>query len=792
MARIIILAFSEKPGRTALIAALILALAASSISGVVHDVSGGVVSGAAVIVRVGSGPEQRVTTGPDGRFSVDVSENREATIIVRAGGFAEKQERVTDMTRPLQIVLAPAQLLEQVTVTASRTEQRLGDVPASINVLHADEIRNSPAVVADDVLRQIPTFSLFRRTSSLSSHPTAQGVSLRGIGPSGVSRTLVLVDGAPFNDPFGGWVYWTRVPLESVDRIEVVDGSSSSLYGNYAMGGVINIVTSRAARRTFEIKPQYGNHSSPKLDYSASDVWGKLGVTVDGSVFNTDGFPIVVANERGIIDNNATVKFRNFNGKVDYRPTDRLQAFVRAGYFAEDRGNGKILEVNDTRWKSTSGGLRVRMPDESDLQVSVNSDFSDFHSTFLAVTAPSATVAPRSIVRLTIDQVVPTKAVGTVVQWAKALGTKQYFSAGTDWHWVEGESQEASYNAAPGPVVPPVQNAILALNRASGGTQRSIGAFVQDILTPLPQLTVTIGGRVDQWRNYNAHNLETSVPSGAPTANNRLLPDRDDTVFSPRIAAMYHLTDRINLWGDISSGFRAPTLNELYRQFRVGTVLTLANDQLGPERLVGGEFGVNIAPRRDLTWRTTWFDNRVKNPVGNITQSVTPAQTTQQRQNLGRTEIWGIQTDVEYRLGSAFRVAGAYLYNQATVKEYSVNPLLVDKFLPQVPKHRGSVQASWANPRYASVAFAVQFLGTQFDDDQNVRIVPGQTEPGLPGYALADFTASRTVNRNLDVFFGVQNIFDQQYFVGTLPTTIGSPRLVNGGVRIRFVGRTAP
>jgi outer membrane receptor protein involved in Fe transport len=679
-----------------------------------------------------------------------------------------------------------------VTVTASRTEQRLGDIPASISVMHAEEIRMSPAVVADDVLRAIPTFSLFRRTSSLSSHPTAQGVSLRGIGPSGVSRTLVLVDGAPFNDPFGGWVYWTRVPLESVDRIEVVDGSSSSLYGNYAMGGVINIVTSRAARRTIELKPQYGNHDSPKLDYSASDVWGKVGVTVDGSLFNTDGFPIVAPAERGPIDNNATVKFQNFNAKVDYRPTDRLQAFVRAGYFAEDRGNGKILEVNDTRWKSVSGGVRVRMPDESDLQVSVNGDFEDFHSTFLAVTAPSATVPPRSIVRLTIDQVVPTTAAGGVVQWAKALGTRQYFSAGTDWHWVDGDSREDSYNAAPGPVVPPVQGAVLALKRVSGGTQRSIGAFVQDILTPMPKLTITLGGRVDQWRNYDGHNLEVAVPSGVPTANNRLLADRDDTVFSPRIAAMYHLTDRVNLWGDISSGFRAPTLNELYRQFRVGTVLTLANDQLGPERLVGAEAGINIAPRRDLTWRTTWYDNRVKNPVANVTQTVTPAQTTQQRQNLGRTEIWGIQTDLEYRIGPAFRLAAGYLYNQATVKEYSANPALVDKYLPQVPKHRGSVQASWANPRYATVAFSVQFIGTQFDDDQNVRVVPGYTDPGLPEYAVADFTASRTVTRNFDVFFGVQNMFNQQYYVGTLPTTIGSPRLVNGGVRIKFVGSRTP
>jgi outer membrane receptor protein involved in Fe transport len=775
-----------------LIAALVLALAASSISGVVHDSTGGAVSGAAVIIRVESGSEQRVTTGPDGRFSVDVSEARDVTVIVRAGGFAEKSERVTDVDRPLQIVLAPAQLLEQVTVTASRTEQRLGDTPASVNVLHAEEIRMSPAVVADDVLRQIPTFSLFRRTSSLSSHPTTQGVSLRGIGPSGVSRTLVLVDGAPFNDPFGGWVYWTRVPLESLDRIEVVDGSSSSLYGNYAMGGVINIVTSRPSRRTFELKPQYGNRNSPKLDYAASDVWGNLGVAVDGSLFDTDGFPIVVPSERGIIDNNATVKFRNVNVKVDYSPTDRVQAFFRTGYFREDRGNGKILEVNDTRWKSVSGGVRLRLPDESELQASLHGDFEDFHSTFLAVTAPSATVAPRSIVRLTIDQAVPTKATGGVIQWAKALGTRQYFSAGTDWHWVDGDSEEDSYNAAPGPVTPPVQNAILALRRVSGGTQRTTGLFVQDILTPLPKLTVTLSGRVDHWRNYDAHNLENNVPSGTPTVNNRLLPDRDDTVFSPRVGAMYHVTDRVNLWGDLSAGFRAPTLNELYRQFRVGTVLTLANDQLGPERLKGGEIGVNIAPRRDLTWRTTWFDNRIENPVGNITQTVTPAQTTQQRQNLGRTRIWGVQTDVEYRLGPSVRVGGGYLFNQAKVKEFAANPLLVGKFLPQVPKHRGSVQASYANPRYVSVAFSVQFFGTQFDDDQNVRVVPGFTEPGLPKYAVADFMVSRTLHRNLDAFFGVQNLFDEQYFVGTLPTTIGSPRLVNGGLRIKFAGRATP
>ncbi len=793
-----------------MIAAVIFALAAS-VSGIVHDTSGGIVAGASVVVRVGAGPDVRVTTGPDGRFSVDIGGSGEVTVTVRAGGFAEKVERTGDASRPIDITLAPAGLLETITVTPGRSEQRLGDIPASVSVMTSEQIRQSPAVVADDVLRQIPTFSLFRRTSSLSSHPTAQGVSLRGIGPSGVSRTLVLVDGTPFNDPFGGWVYWTRVPLESVDRIEVVDGSSSSLYGNYAMGGVINIVSSRAARRTLEIKPQYGSHASPKLDYAASDVWGALGVSVDGSVFDTDGFPIVTPSEKGLIDINATVKFRNFNGKADYSPTDRVSLFVRAGYFGEDRVNGKVGEVNDTRWKSASGGVRVRLPDESDLQARLYSDFENFHSTFLAVAAPSATVPARSIVRLTVDQHVPTTGVGGMVQWARALGTRNYFTAGTDFRLVDGDSEEASYIAAPGAVTPPTQNAILAFNRVSGGSQKSVGAFVQDILTPLPKLSMTLSARIDHWRNYDAHNLETPVIAGTAVNNvpscdvsggvpPACLPNRSDSVFSPRAAARYQVTDKISVWGDLGAGFRAPTLNELYRQFRVGTVLTTANANLGPERLVGGEVGVSLAPTRDATIRVTWYDNRVSNPVSNVTLTTVGASVTQQRQNLGETRIKGLQTDADYRVGSFLRFGAGYLYNDARVTAGgAANTSLVGKFLAQVPKHRGSVRAAFLSPKYASVAFSVQFYGAQFDDDQNVRVVPAaalaelgyaaSTTPGLPGYTVADLSITRAFGRYLEAFAGVQNLFDQAYIVGTLPTTIGSPRLVNGGVRIRFAGR---
>jgi iron complex outermembrane recepter protein len=780
---------------TALLLALTLA-APVAVSGVVRDPTGAVVQDASVIVRSGPGAEQRVLTGPDGRFTVELTGGGDVTVIVRAGGFAEKIERVSDPGRALELVLTPATLFETVTVTPSRTEQRLGDIPASVSVMTDTQIEASPALVADDVLRQLPTFSLFRRASSLVAQPTTQGVSLRGIGPSGQSRTLVLLDGIPFNDPFGGWVYWTRVPLVSVDRIELTEGTTSSLYGNYAMGGVINIITSKPSRRTIEIKPQYGNHGSPKFDFFASDRWKKVGAAVEGSFLNTDGFPIVAPIERGPIDNNANVDYRNLTAKVEYTPSDRVNASFRAGYFTEDRINGKVGELNDTKWTTLSGGVRVRMPDESDLQARVFVDVQRTHFNFLAVTNPGTT---RNIVRLATDQHVPTDGAGGMAQWTKSVGAAHVFSAGADWRWVDGDSHEDAFvPAVPTVIVPPVtQQATLSVQRISGGAQQSLGAFVQDIFTPASKLVLTLSARVDRWRNYDGHNLETTVATGLPTANDRpSLPDRSDTVVSPRVGVLYHLSDRVSGWGAMNSGFRAPTLTELYRQFSVGAITTRPNDQLGPERLVGGEAGINVAPARNLSARVTWFDNRLRNPVLNVTLSPTLAQ----KQNLGRTRVWGVQSDVEYRVGAFWRFSGAYLHEQAKVTDGGVaNAALVGKFLQQVPENRGSLQVAYSNPKYATVALGVQVIGLQFNDDLNVNFIPpptlsdagydGSIGAGLPGYTTVDLTASRDLGRNLQVFVGLQNLFDQEYFVQTNPSTIGTPRLVNVGFRVRFSGR---
>jgi iron complex outermembrane receptor protein len=777
------------------------------IDGLVVDSQNLPIAGARITLTDKQGSVRKSAVTTTDRFHLDGLAAAVYDLHIEADGFDAQTITADLRTQPsttFEIRMEPEHLSQEVIVAATRTEQRLGDVPASASVVRGEDIKESPAVVMDDVLRQAPTFSLFRRTSSLAAHPTSQGVSLRGIGPSGVSRTLVLLDNIPFNDPFGGWVYWTRAPRIDLDRIEMVDGATSSVYGNYAMGGVINIMTNRPQRRTFILKPQYGGRRNPRIgstgdvwdglgsgDFFASDVFGNLGAAVEGSTFNTNGYPIVTPTRRGPVDTKATLDYQNLNVKLDYSPSDRVNAFFRSGYYRENRSNAKICvqapisceEANDTLWKFLSGGVRIRMPDQSDLQARVFGNFETFHSSFLAIPDSGTT---RATGRLSLLQRVPTKDAGFMTQWSKALPGRQYFTAGLDWRWVDGNSNEDSFNQT---------TELVTLRRISGGTQQSLGVFLQDLIAVTPRLQLTLSVRVDHWRNYDGHNLETGIgANNKPTCEGSSLtppaciPDKKNTVGSPHGGALYRVSDKVSVWGGMSWGFRAPTLNELYRQFRVGAILTLANENLGPERLVGWESGVNVAPLRNLTWRTTWFLNRFTNPVSNVTLPA-PANT-RQRQNLGRTRIYGLQTDVEYRPSSYWRFGGAYLYDMATVREFPADPSLVGKLLPQVPKHRGSLQAAYSNPRLATLAAQANFVSLQFDGDQNtVDYLNEVNTQLLPGYGALDVNASRTISHNLEAFFGVQNLFNRQFLVQRNPTTVGAPRLFTGGLRLSFVGR---
>lgn len=751
-------------------------------------------AGALVLLRSSSGRERQTVTAGDGRFALPSFAPEASELVVRVSGFAEFRQPIADAASAtsLDVVVIPASPREEVTVAGTRIAQQASNVPQAVTVLSQAEVRTSPAIVADDVLRQVPTFSLFRRTSSMAAHPTTQGVSLRGIGPSAASRTLVLLDGVPLNDPFGGWVSWARVPVDSIDRVEVIEGATSNLYGNYAMGGVISLDTRPAAPRTVQVSAAYGNRQTPKLDVRASHLWGPVGLSVDASVFETAGYQTVAANERGPIDDPTSVGVANVSTRLTYAVNDRVRASFGLGHFRERRDNGKhttfgprVDERNATDLTSASAGVRLNLPDLSDVQAAVFVDDESFQTNSIAV----VDAVHRTSARLGFDHVVPSRGWGGVLQWARPITTVHLLTGGGDWRIVRGESREQVFDEATGLVA--------VSDRLAGGRQRSAGLYFQDLITPTTRVTVTLSARLDRFRTSDGHATETDLLTGLATAGSRSsVPARAEVVASPRAALLYHVNERWSVWGALAAGFRAPTLNELYRGFRVGTRQVLANPDLGPERMTGGEAGVTVAVANAVVARATVFDTRLRNPVSTVTVSQDGASVILRRQNIGRTRARGLEVDVDVRPASPWHVSAAYAFSASTVVAYDapvtepddLDASLVGKAVPQVPRHRGSVTVSYTSPR-GHVAATLDAASTQFDDDRNVAGVPGRSQAGLPGYAVVNVRATKKVSADFDVFIGMQNLLNHEYFVATLPTLVGMPRTVQAGVRVMLRGR---
>src|SRR6266850_1714659 len=259
-------------------------------------------------------------TDNEGRFHLESNTKESLTLEITAEGFATLKQRVsqaTDASIQLRFVLKPANVTAQVTVTATRTDTRLDETAASIIVLGQKDLETTAALTLDDSLRQVPGFSLFRRSGSRTANPTTQGVSLRGLGASGASRAVVLADSIPLNDPFGGWVYWDRLPRVSVAAVEVLRGSASQLYGSGALGGVVNIVTKTRNTNSFLLETSYGNESTPSASVFLSGKTGDWGASLAAEIFNTDGYVLVSPSERGPVDSPAGSRHSGVSLRAD-------------------------------------------------------------------------------------------------------------------------------------------------------------------------------------------------------------------------------------------------------------------------------------------------------------------------------------------------------------------------------------------------------------------------------------------------------------------------------------------
>ena len=661
---------------------------------------------------------------------------------------------------------APVFALDEVVVTPTRTPRPLRDQPAAVTVLPRAEIERSPSKTADELLRIVPSFGLFRRSSSVAADPSSQGVNLRGIGPSGVSRSLVLVDGIPANDPFGGWVYWRGIPRLGVQRIEVVPGGGSALYGNYALGGVTQVVSRPIGPLALDGDVEYGSFDTWRLGLRAADRWGPIGAAVEGELFRSSGYPVVADYDRGPIDSDTPSDHAAVNARLEAQATPDLTLTLRGGYFDEDQNGGTRYTTAAVTRFQWAAGLRWAPAGAGNLELSVFGHAGRFEQ------QRTRASPDRSSETLSAAQDVPADDLGAGLVWTSrplSLAGTHALTVGTDVRRITGETREDLF--------PPSVAPDTVVGRDAGGEQRLYGLFAQDVYDVSPAIAVTVALRYDGWDNVGASRTEALGDGSTVRVE---FPDRSDATLSPKVGLRLRPLDWLTLRAAAYRAFRAPTLNELYRPFQVGTVLTRSNENLGPETLLGGEAGAEVEFASVFSARATGFWNELRDPIVNVT--LDPLDPSlRQRQNLGQARIRGIEAEVGWRIARAWLATAAYTFVDSEVTEAPGQPQLLGKDLPQDPRHRASASLAFDDPRLLAAVVQVRVLGRQYEDDLN-------TLP-MDGVALVDLSVSRRIGESVQVVLAVENLLDAEYLVGRAGVdTVGQPRFVHGGVRVRFGG----
>lgn len=707
--------------------------ASGQVAGVVIDASGAPVAGATATVEVAGKPVRTVETGADGRFSFGESPAPEGTLRVRASGFAESVTPFGADAAALRVVLLPRPLTESVTVTASRGATGV-DTAASSTIVSSAELLTSAAGAIDDALRNTPGFSLFRRSSSRVANPTTQGVTLRGVSGSGASRTLVVADGWALNDPFGSWVYWNRIPLAAIDRVEVVRGTTGDLYGADALGGVIQVLTLDAERPRARGLFEGGSHETFRASGFGGRRFGNWALSAGAEWQDTDGAYVVADEARGAVDVPAFSDYQSGFGVAGYGG-GTWRATLRANLASEDRGNGTPLQVNDTEWRQFSGDVNGALAGGL-WTARVTGGSQDYFQTF------SAIAADRQTERLTTDQTVPSGFVTAGGQWMRTWKAADVLVG------VEGRQTTADINETRYPVVgAPVSTS----NPDREEQAASVYGRVRFALHP--DVSLVLGARGDHWNSTDSKDF-----------------------FSPRASLTWRANDMASLQFSVARSYRTPTLNELYRGFRVGNTVTNANPLLEPERLTGVEGGVLVGHGR-ASVRATAFHNVLDDAISNITISTTPALTTRERQNADQLSSSGVEVEGDLRPHERVTISLFGAFTSAHYTDTPKQPAIEGNRVPQVPRYSIGVGLIAEAPRVATFSVQARFVGAQFEDDLNELV--------LEDYVVFDASASRPLVRTVHLFLGVENLFDVEYDVARTPVrSIGWPFTVRAGVRV--------
>jgi outer membrane receptor protein involved in Fe transport len=664
---------------------------------------------------------------------------------------------------------APKPTVQQsVTVTADRGLAGINDSATSVAVLSAQQLESPPALALDDRLHSVAGFQLFRRTSSWTANPTSQGLSLRGLGSTAASRTLVVSDQVPLTDPFGGWMHWNEIPALAIQQVELLRGGASDLYGSSAIGGVVNITPMIPHEpRTLHLAADASGatENSALTDLLLSASTHRIDALAAGSGLTTGGYIPTAPPFRGTVDIPANVTSES--GRLELRTSSTLAknftAFLRGNVLNESRSNGTPDQTNATRLWRYAAGVDDTLAQTS-LLLRVFGSREDYRQSF------SSIASNRNSETLTRLQRSPLDEFGFVAQATHAYAHNFTAALGLDLRDLRADDHET-----------PISSNAPGATANTAAHQREVGGYADTIWQP-QHWSISGSIRVDSFHTFNAQQTVQNSPTITP------LPAIAELFAGPRAGVVRYLPHGLALTATAFRAFRGPTMNELYRTGQVGSQTTLANNALLSERATGFEFGPEIETRA-VRLRATYFWTEVNRPITTVLISQTPAPPappvtqTLQRENLGQIRSDGLMLEAQSQPWHHLDATFGYQLAIATVTAFnSSSPLqmpLVGKWIPEVSRQSLTATVNDILPHIANLHLIVSYQGQMFDDSANSFI--------LHPYARFDLSADRKLPHGLSLFAGAQNLLNRSIDAGRTPIlTLAAPRLVQAGMRYNF------
>ncbi len=682
---------------------------------------------------------------------------------VTAPGFQEQRAELVE--GGLTLRMQPTAGTEQVTVTAYRAPLASLESPVTTSVLTEQALSATAAVTLDDTVRQLPGVELYRRTSSLVANPSSQGLSLRGLGSTAASRTLVTEDDVPLNDPFAGWIRWQEQPELSIRSVEVVRGGASDLYGSSAIGGVVNVIPVRPATDDAELRSSYGGEGTFDESVLFEGVRGPWGLVAAGGVIGTDGYILEAPAQRGPVDMPSNVHSQNGMLLAEHH-SGALRLFVRGSGFNDARNNGTPDQTNGTRlWRYATGG-DWQGPHGATLVSRFYGSTEHYRQVFSSILNTPNALFPACSYRCGEAEsrfsLTPENELGAVAHWSQPLGAGLLLVAGADSHDVRFWDEEQSYGSA------------AALTNLRDH-QRDSAGYAEGMWVR-KGWTLTGSARLDWFQNYDGQQLLWTGSDWVPTAAQPV--QTGQRLFDPRMGLARKLSEHWALSASAFRAFRQPSPNELYRTTQVGNMLTTPNFSLLSERATGWETGVATEGRWGIV-RASYFLTQVNRPIVALTINPNSSPILLMRENLGQIESKGVSVDFEMTPLRWLAVNGGYQYADATVTKGTQD---LGNWIPEVAHNSATLNLRGTKAKWGTLNLQGRLSGRQYDDDANAYL--------LHSFFRLDAYASHDFGKRFQAFAAGENLLDRTIEAGKTPTTtLSMPRVARVGFLVHL-GRT--